>query len=135
MQGYSISEEARHHLLLMKIRNYTVMFLSLVFSYIIMNKVARQILGKVGVLITFLVILAIRVWLSQLFVTLHLPLPVIIIFLAGRRFFSITVTEFLSAAVIAAISPAAPPPIITVFFKLRPSINLFLYFKAIASGH
>lgn len=59
MQGYSISEEARHHLLLMKIRNYTVMFLSLVFSYIIMNKVARQILGKVGVLITFLVILAI----------------------------------------------------------------------------
>ena len=68
---------------------------------------------------------------SQLFVTLHLPFPVIISFLPGRRFFSITVTAlppYFSAAAQAAISPAAPPPIITVFFIFSPLINNYLLF-------
>ena len=66
-------------------------------------------------------IFAIRVSISQLLVTLHLPLPVIITFLAGRSFFSSKMIFMLSseftAALCAAISPAAPAPIITTCFK------------------
>ena len=65
----------------------------------------------------FFGVLAISVSKSQLLVTLHLPLPVIISFLPHRSFFSMTETllPFL-AAVTAAIRPAAPPPITTVLF-------------------
>ena len=54
---------------------------------------------------------------KQAFVTLHLPLPVIITFRAGRGFFSTTVTSSpLFALTAAAIRPDAPAPIITTFF-------------------
>ena len=69
--------------------------------------------------------LAISVSTPQLFVTLQRPFPVIISFRPGRSFFSITVTVappslYLKFALHAAISPAAPPLIITIFFISSP---------------
>ena len=57
-------------------------------------------------------ILDISVCTSQLFVRLHLPLPVIISLRPGREFLSYIITSrSRRAAQPAAISPAAPPPI------------------------
>ena len=73
-------------------------------------------------------VLARKVSRSQLLVTLHLPLPVIITFLAGRGFLSKTVTSLpLFAAAYAAISPAAPPPITAIFFFILFTLENFCY--------
>ena len=74
---------------------------------------------------------AIKTELSQLFVTLHLPLPVIIIFLPTRLFFSNKVTSAPhKAALPAHIIPAAPAPItITLVGVIRlPLCNAYLFF-------
>ena len=71
--------------------------------------------------------LLIKVWLSQLFVRLHLPLPVIIIFLPTLGFFSISVTPAPScAAVPAAIKPAAPAPTTITFLLVIGFLLVFV---------
>ena len=63
---------------------------------------------------------SITVFMSEAFVRLHLPLPVINIFLPSFSFFSSSITCFdVKAAEYAAIIPAAPPPIIITFAILR----------------
>ena len=62
---------------------------------------------------------------KQAFVTLHLPLPVIITLRAGREFFSIIVTSKPRfAAVAPAIKPDAPAPI-TITFFIKMIINYY----------
>ena len=56
---------------------------------------------------------------SQSLVTLHRPLPVIFTFLPSRSLGSSSVTAApCRAAVMAAIRPAAPPPITTISFAM-----------------
>ena len=76
---------------------------------------------------------AIKLSTPQLLQRLHLPLPVIIIFRPTRAFFSIRVTDApYSAAVPAAISPAAPAPTTAIFLFIALCTLVVVGINAVA---